>query len=868
MLNPARSLSLILCIVLATFSGSASGDERTDFFESRIRPLLISSCVECHGPDKQESNLRLDSRQQVLEGVADTEALVVANNVESSRLMQVVAWSDDDVQMPPKEKLSAEQLADLTRWIQDGAVWPADSEFGKAGAVDADAWKQHWAFQPITDPVPPQAADGAVAHPVDAFITAQLAAHDLKLSAQADPATLARRLSIAIVGLPPAAEDTAIVAESPDAYIEKLLASERFGERWARYWLDLSRYADTRGYVFTSDREYAEAWKYREWVIRALNNDMPYDEFLKRQMAADQFPDADNPEQLAAMGFLTLGRRFLNNNHDIIDDRIDLVARGTMGLTVACARCHDHKFDPIPQADYYSLYGIFDSSDEPGNAPSTLRLVDRPQPREPVIFLRGNPRARGDRVPRQFLTALSNAESAPFTQGSGRMELAQKIASPQNPLTARVFTNRIWVKLFGRGLVESPSDFGVRSDPPTHPELMDYLASYLIKNNWSVKGLIRHIVSSQTYQQISDRRPDAEAVDPENRLLARMNRLRMDFEAHRDTLLAMSGNLDISQVGGPSVDITSQPFTHRRTVYARIDRQNLPGVFRTFDFASPDTHAPKRFQTTVPQQALFQLNNPFAMEQAEALADLVCSQVPEEDTTGRIQELFQRVLRRPASEDELAAGLQIVAVPAGTDAVAEVIAGWQYGYGEISPDGQRVLQFNPFPEFHDGSWRGGAKLPDPVIGWASLGASNGHPGGDLKHCVIRRWVASQNATVSVSGALQHPTEKGDGIHGRIIHSARGLVAEAVAHDGESRLAIGETAVKAGDTLDFVVGCRTNESHDSFTWKIRIRESAEGQADRNWNSVRDFDSVPAAARLGRWAQLAQTLMMTNELVFID
>ena len=853
----------VLSLTTLTVS-QLTADERTDFFESRIRPLLLNSCVECHGPDKQEGNLRLDSREQILNGSTEVDALVQPGNSASSRLMQVVLWSEDDTQMPPKAKLTDQQIGDIRRWIEEGAVWPETSQFGSVRAVDPLAWKRHWAFQPIP------AIDGVASslpanqHPIDHFIRVKLTELDLYPSPRADNNVIARRLSFAIKGLPPEPTDEKAVATSVSDYVNRLLNSPQFGERWARYWLDVSRYADTKGYVFREDREYKEAWKYREWVINAINTDMPYDEFLKRQLAADQFPESDDPKQLAAMGFLTLGRRFLNNKHDIIDDRIDLISRGTMGLTVACARCHDHKFDPISQADYYSLYGIFDSSDEPKNEPSTLRLVDRPQPREPVIFLRGNPAARGEQVPRRFLTALSQDTDKPFANGSGRMELAEHIASPDNPLTARVAVNRVWLKLFGQGLVESPSDFGVRSAPPTHPELLDYLASYLISTNWSMKSLIRHIVTSETYLQSSHQQMSAQDTDPENRLLSRMNRLRLDFEAHRDSLLTVSGHLDTQKVGGPSVDITAQPFPRRRTVYARIDRQNLPGVFRTFDFASPDTHAPRRFQTTVPQQALFQMNNPFVMEQAEALADSVCDQIPQENTDERIGALFQRILNRSPENDELNLARSLVNQVAHSE--LSLIPPWQYGYGEISIDSPRVIAFNKFPRFHNGRWQGSEKLPDSRIGWTSLTADGGHSGGDLKHCPIRRWTSPVTQTVAISSVLKHSTQNGDGVQARIINAQKGQLRSGVAHNSETQLLVERIDVAAGDIIDFVIDCRANESHDSFTWQIRIQPLTDSGS--TWDSARDFGSGLPVPQLNSWGQLAQALMMSNEFVFID
>ena len=456
-----------------------------------------------------------------------------------------------------------------------------------------------------------------------------------------------------LIGLPPSADELSAFAATGDesAYgnaVDQLLASKHFGERWARHWLDISRYSDTKGYVFQEDRNYPHAYTYRDWVIGAMNDDLPYDRFLMAQLAADQLPE---PPAAPAMGFLTLGRRFINNKHDIIDDRIDVVTRGLMGLTVTCARCHDHKYDPITMADYYGLYGVFDSSREPGDASAPLLLVDEDQPREPVIFVRGSSSNRGPQVPRRFLACLSPDDPLPFQKGSGRLEMAQAIASPQNPLTARVWVNRVWAHLFGSGLVTTTSDFGTRSDPPSHPELLDWLACRFIEQGWSTKWLIREIVVSRVYQQASTDRPDGAERDPENRLLWRANRRRMDLESMRDSLLVAAGRLD-KTMGGASVQLTEPPFAPRRSVYGFIERQNLPNFFRTFDFAGPDTHAPSRPYTTVPQQALFLMNSPFALEQAACLASRDVSAETTDDQ--RITALFRFALGREPSSEERA----------------------------------------------------------------------------------------------------------------------------------------------------------------------------------------------------------------------
>ena len=497
---------------------------------------------------------------------------------------------------------------------------------------------------------------------------------------------------------------------------------------------DVARYADSKGYVFLEERRYPYAYTYRDYVVDAFNRDVPFDRFIIEQIAADRLVanKQAEPKTQAALGFLTLGRRFLNNIHDIIDDRIDVVTRGLMGLTMQCARCHDHKFDPIPSKDYYSLYGVFASSTEPrdlpliaepapteetarfqkklaelkaavtkfeqdnrkeldaknrkfrdelralqkkvdafqattpGAPPRAMALVDLPRPLTPHVFLRGNPNSPGPAVPRQFLEVLSGPERKPFNDGSGRLELARAIASKDNPLTARVFVNRVWLHLLGAGLVTSPSNFGLRTEPPSHPELLDYLAARFMEDGWSMKKLIRLIVLSNTYQQDSRLRlsepvaashgsakPQAGvSVDPDNRLYGRAHRRRLDLEAMRDALLFVSGRLDLKQ-GGPAVDITKSPFSGRRTLYGFIDRQNLPGLFRTFDFASPDTTSPLRHQTTVPQQALFLLNSPFVQEQARG----VLKRVDEtQDVQAKVQQLYRMIYARPALPDEVRLG--------------------------------------------------------------------------------------------------------------------------------------------------------------------------------------------------------------------
>ncbi len=636
---------------------AAPSPDAMEFFEKHIRPLFVTHCLECHGEDKQ-GGLQLDSRAAMLAG-SDNGPSIVPGNPAESRLMVAVRYNAEP-KMPPEGKLTDEEIAKLEAWIQMGAPAPTSEAPVPKSPDQNEAAKTHWAFQPIVKPALPtvQQSDWPTS-PIDNFILSKLEATGLKPSPPADRRTIFRRASFDVTGLPP---EAAVVQQleadtdpqALDRALETLLGSPHYGERWARHWLDVARYADSKGYVFTADRNYPNAYKYRDWVVQALNNDLPYDQFLIQQIAADRLPLGDDKSPLAAMGFLLVGRRFLNNMHDIIDDRIDVLTRGTMGLTVTCARCHDHKYDPIPTKDYYSLYGVLASSVEPEQPADVMTLADAPQPVAPHVFVRGNSGNPGEEVPRQFLSVVAGEDRQPFQNGSGRLELAQAIASADNPLTARVIVNRIWMHYFEQPLVETPSDFGLRSGAPTHPELLDYLASALIENNWSLKSVHRLILTSATYQQSSAERPDGRKLDPENRLLYRMNRKRLDFESMRDALLAASGQLDES-VGGASVDLLAEPWPTRRTIYGRIDRQNLPNLFRTFDFASPDTHSPQRFTTTVPQQALYLLNSPFVLAQAHHLA----ARAEFDDAAGpadKIRRLYEVTFARQPSEQELALG--------------------------------------------------------------------------------------------------------------------------------------------------------------------------------------------------------------------
>jgi mono/diheme cytochrome c family protein len=884
-------------------AGPLDGSEAkgVEFFEKRVRPLLADNCYQCHSQQnkKTKGGLLLDSREGLLKG-GDSGPIFVPGDPDKSRLINAVRYKDEDLRMPPDGKqLTGAQIADLEAWVKMGAPLPRPG--AQENKIQASR-RSHWAFQPVKQPAIPMVKNLTwVQSPIDAFILAKLEPAGMQPAQQADKRTLIRRATYDLIGLPPTPGEVAAFAAdtSPDAFakvVDRLLASPHYGERWGRHWLDVARYASTDSpYAFT----------YRDYVIRAFNDDLPYDEFLLQQLAADQLDLGKNKQALAALGFLTLGRQFENNIHDTLDDRIDAVSRGMMALTVSCARCHDHKYDPIPTRDYYALHGVFASSitpdelpllgidpdpqahaeylsklkplqarwdsfirkqeadvlkqhrqltaqylllsrepaklaelakedfglsdrkilrtgaarwlkaleklvpesdpifapwfayaalpatefadrakglsakiaansrdhplnslvvravagepptslkdvaerygklfedvdkrwqerlqsdaesqtlpdseqeairqvfygkDGPGNLPPevipslynvpalmqigplraeimrldashpgapprAMALVDSPQPQNSRVFIRGNPNRLGEEAPRRFLEVLAGDKREPFTRGSGRLELARAIASRENPLTARVMVNRIWLHHFGAGLVTTPDDFGLRADPPSHPELLDYLAWRFMEDGWSLKKLHRMLMLSSVYQQKSDDNLRYAKLDPDNRLLAKANRRRLDCESMRDTLLVVADNLDDS-FGGRPVELlkrgtaNQQSYSNRRTVYGLIDRNDLLAWLRIFDFANPDIRNAQRDATTGPQQALFFLNSSFVMEQACKMVNRPLFQRLDDDTK-RIRHLYQLVYQRDPSADEIRLGLRFIQVnSASTD---------------------------------------------------------------------------------------------------------------------------------------------------------------------------------------------------------
>ncbi|MGN6546597.1 MAG: PSD1 and planctomycete cytochrome C domain-containing protein, partial [Aureliella sp.] len=834
-------------------------------------------------------NLMLDSATAMNAG-GSRGAAIVPGKPDESWLVKALTYKDADLQMPPDGKLPDDAIEDFRKWIADGAkgapVGGAVSASGIKRLVPEES-QTHWAYRlPERTEIPTQSqllalakeagldateAQAAAARfgqaKIDSLILAAQFTAGVTPSEPADRQSLVRRVVYDLTGLPPSAEDIAAFENDPRptevayaAMVDRLLASPHFGERFARYWMDVARYADTKGYVFREEREYAQAYKYRDWLISAFNSDLPYTDFVRDQLAADKVDPNNEHGELPALGFLTLGRRFLNNKNDIIDDRLDVTTRGLMGLTLACARCHDHKYDPISQADYYSLYGVFLNTEEPGGDPWPHRLTDAEKPRESFILIRGAAGNRGAKVPRRFVSFLA-PEAKPFEDGSGRAELAAKITSPDNPLTARVFVNRVWMRLMGSSLVDSPSDFGARCPAPKLQPVLDDLALDFIQADWSIKALVRSIVLSAAYQQQSVSRQAAAAVDPENSLYWRMNRRRLDFEALRDSALQVAGQLD-ARVGGASEKIHEAPYSRRRTVYAYIDRQNLPGVFRNFDVASPDSHSPQRLQTTVPQQGLYLLNSGFVAELAQTLGTAVGKQGRFPSDEARVTALFRQILGRSPDAVEIEAALQFVQQAGGEITLPP--ERWICGYGDFDPETSALKSFDRLPFTNGTAWQGGATLPDSKLGWCMLNKDGGHAGNDVHHAAVRRWTAPRDGVVSIRGKLNHAPENGDGVRATLISSQAGKLGQWTAKHSEAHTVVTNVKVTAGETLDMVTDCVGNSSHDSFQWKMRIQYQGGGEA---FDSSRELPTPPAAP-LTAWDQLAQALMASNEFSFVD
>ncbi|MFN3190866.1 MAG: PSD1 and planctomycete cytochrome C domain-containing protein [Aureliella sp.] len=686
-------LPCVLAFALLLFGDVSNGkrlvaDERSDFFERKIRPVLVEKCYECHSAaGDAEGGLVLDSPSGMLDG-GDSGDAVVPNDAAKSLLMSAIRYQD--LEMPPDEKLSEAVIQDFETWIAEGAFDPRTepeiaSETVEEAAIDFAAARKKWPYKhPRLRSPKATKWDGWAQTRADRFIAAEWESRGLEPSSPASAVSLVRRLSYDLLGLPPSRDtvlptDETLGQDRVEEVVDALMSSPEFGVHWARLWLDVMRFADDQAHIVGNNTAlcYPNAYLYRDWVVDAFNSDMPYDEFLRLQLAADLLTPDDASDDVA-LGFVGLGPKYYRRNSpevqaDEWEDRIDVLSRGILGLTVACARCHDHKFDPISTQDYYALAGVFSSiemfnrplneSAEPGKNGNTkkpedaLHIIRDKKPRDLKVMVRGNVNRLGPTVPRGYLTVLSsgNKESTEepvrteLHDGAGRLELANLLADRQNPLTARVFVNRVWGRLVGQPIVTTPSNFGALGAEPSHPELLDDLTVRFMNNGWSLKWLCREIVTSRFYQQQSA--TEASDADPENRWLARMNAKRLHVEQWRDGLLAAADKWQ------PSLDDEhldpSEPKPGRRTLYSDVSRLKLNPMLALFDFPDPNAHSAGRSQTISASQKLFLQNSPFMNYLAESIA----GQLDGYPARSAVHELYHRILSRPATEAELALGL-------------------------------------------------------------------------------------------------------------------------------------------------------------------------------------------------------------------
>ena len=777
----------------------------TAFFEAKIRPVLATKCYGCHSSNLRApmGGLALDTKAGLLKGSA-TGAVLVPGKPTESRLMKALSYSDPQLQMPPSGKLPAAVISDFEQWIAAGAPDPRLTAANKGQSpaplkgITVEEGRTWWAFQPVRELPLPKVMDARWPKTgIDAFILAKLEEKQLKPSPAADARTLVRRAYIDLVGYKPTYEEVEAFANdpSPDAWpklIDRLQASPQYGERWGRHWMDVARFGEDNATSEATNPPYPYAWRYRDWIIEAVNKDVPYDRFVKLQLAADLMPGTPR-DDMRALGYLGAAPIYHKDQRlsadviggfmtDDLDERVDAVSRGLLAMTVACARCHDHKFDPIPTKDYYGLVGVFASTmraerpmfevdpkveirylwlqnrlidlhysvnlltneastvvgsaarvakwkaeiatlkteaeglqeqypallksleknwtfppprtpkaktpaaDDPPADPAKAAALDpmpnrrrnltstepfmnavyeasqyvdgtdpqytflnyrAQEPRDFPVLLHGNVATPGETVPRHFLTVLSKGDNT-FKNGSGRLELADKVFTDAAPLAARVMVNRVWDWHFGRPLAATPSDFGVQGEKPANPVLLDDLAAGFIAHGWSLKWLNREIMLSAAYRQSSRFRPDTEKVDPVNSLVARMNPRRLDVESYRDSLLRASGRLS-DKMYGPSEDVEAESNV-RRTVYGRVSRSRLSNLLKLYDFPDPMQTSGGRDLTTTSLQQLFIMNSAFMHTASAALVESVKDQP---DGAAMLRSLYRKILARDPTPKEL-----------------------------------------------------------------------------------------------------------------------------------------------------------------------------------------------------------------------
>ena len=780
-----KLLPLLIALPSLAFAASEIPADQLGFFEKNIRPVLADQCYKCHSAkaEKIKGQLLLDTRQGTVQGGASGSPGITPGKPDQSTVYEAITWKNDDMQMPPKHKLPEAVVAHFKKWIEMGAPDPREGTVALQAPkkkIDMTEGRKHWAFQKPVKQTPPATKDVTWARTdIDKFLLASMEEKGLRPVADADRATLIRRIAFDLAGLPPTPDEvrTFVSDKSPEALkrvIDLYLDSPRFGERWGRHWLDVARYAESSGKEVNIP--YPHAWRYRDYVVESFNKDKPYDQFIREQVAGDLMKwqnKRQQGEQIVATGFLAIGAKSHNQRDarqftmDLVDEQIDAVSQSMLGLTIACARCHDHKFDPVAQRDYYALAGIFLSTDtlygthsqqqnarpsdlielddatglpaglaritpaevaqlkrraEEGQmqameAARTIRAAfvdgkgngkqadafrallardratqmigdatlfrDDGSPRilamgtldkayavDSPILLRGEVSQPADTtVPRGLVEVLcAEGEPLNIAKGSGRLDLAWFIASKDNPLTAGVMANRIWLQLFGEGIVSTPDNFGTRGMAPSNQALLDHLAVRFMEQGWSVKKLIKEIMLSRVYGLSSSLAPASYAVDPDNLTHWRMNRRRLDAEAIRDAMLAVSGKLDLYPVDGSPVALagdgregmialyrgtTLAPSNHR-SVYLPIVRDQVPESLSLFDFPDASLVSGQRESTNVPSQSLYLMNNPQSIAAADAFA-LRLGKIEVKKPGDRLVEAFLLAYSRLPTAEEMTA---------------------------------------------------------------------------------------------------------------------------------------------------------------------------------------------------------------------
>ena len=957
-----------LLVCAATVAACCPSIQAEDVsFERHVRPILKAYCLDCHGGgEKLEGNLDLRLARFASKGGDSGPALVAGNSVASLLVSRLKSG-----EMPPTEKkVPPEQIALIEQWIAGGARASRDEPETLPPGIDITPEERaYWFFQPLGSPEPPAAAAAdRVRTSIDAFLLAKMRDKGLAFGPDADKRTLLLRAAIDLTGLPPSAEELERFLADPseqayEAALDRLLDSPHYGERWGRHWLDIACYADSNA-DGTANTLRPYAYKYRDYVIRAINADKPLNEFLVEQLAGDELVPLpwnnlapEQIEKLAATGFLRTAVDATQGTaseqeaaNQVVADTLKIVSSSLLGLSVGCAQCHDHRYDPIPQSDYFRLRAIFppalDTShwrrpsqrlvslytdadrakaaevdaaagklqealnektqkflaaaldkelekfpeDQRGKLREAYQTPADKRSDAQKQLLAANPSVnisagvlyqynqaaadelkkdgeqvaakraekkiedfvavlhevpgtipathvfhRGDyRQPKQEVAPGDLTIAAPdgsrlelpakdpaLATSGRRLAYAKHLTSGQHPLVGRVLANRIWLHHFGRGIVDSAGDFGVLGTRPSHPELLDWLAGELVRQGWSLKRMHKLIMTSTAYRQASLRTPTAIAADADNRLLSHFPLQRLDAESLRDRMLLAAGRLDRTQFGPPvsvEEDFVGQVVpagdSARRSIYLQVRRTKPVSFLTAFDAPIMTVNCDRRVASTTAPQSLVLMNSEFVLAQSGALAGRLKNETPPDfarDLTGPLAAAFQR----PSEA-------------------------WQFGYGSYDEASQRSGSFTPLPHWTGSAWQGGAALPDPQIGWVILHAAGGHTGANPSRAAVRRWTATRQGSLRIAGKLQHGSENGDGIRGRIVSSRAGLTGAWSVKHGEAATEVSAFAVEPGDTVDFLVDCVGDVTSDSFVWNVELKlADDQGQPLGVWNSATDF-----------------------------